>query len=237
MAHDDTDTIFRRRAQPAPEPIAVPRAQTSTPARQSPLREFLGLLNRAQLMLLALVVIVFAAAIFMMIFGGEEVVNNLLPELFGFALEGAFFMILFTVFEKRQSAGQLRREKAGLKARLRGMLAVILGWALPTNSQVQFIDALDDPHSLKQMLKDVEREGLDAIQLEFIQTHARSRVPILLSVMPVAANIDARHLLAWEAIVINLQELCASGNESESYAHLVEFMKRVMRFDQLEFET
>ncbi len=169
---------------------------------------------------------------------GESITGSIFPELVGFSLEGVFLVILFSWYQKRQHSKRELARKIELKWSLRAELSIFFQWAQPLDSDLGTLPYWNNPDVVKTLVKELEENGeLCVVQPDFLRDFSVREIPDLQSMLPIAASIDSKHMWYWSLIINNIKGIAASENDEKTYKALMEFLKYVTKFDELEINA
>ncbi|MGA9575618.1 MAG: hypothetical protein WBS20_16885 [Lysobacterales bacterium] len=160
--------------------------------------------------------------------------NNLLPELFGFCLEGFFLVGLFSLLQLRLE----RERKNELRLSLRGALRDILSHMdialLEENAEPASSQSLDqDPKLVKALFAKLHKSELDLGSLLNIKESAARNINTLHDLIPVAAQLSADHMRWWLAIVESVRRLSEATDKPGVNFAAQKFLMNLGEFDML----
>ncbi|MFT7687904.1 MAG: hypothetical protein ACI9FB_003262 [Candidatus Azotimanducaceae bacterium] len=142
-------------------------------------------------------------------------VDNMLPELIGFCLEGIFFIGIFTWIQERKDRErkeQLRQSLAGAI----GFICPIINGSLPDNKQIKLRDSDNwtrqtrtNGPSLKLLLRNTSSFEIEitTAQIQAIQQLLTTRLSTLDSLLSVAAELSHAHLSAYNMILTEIHKI------------------------------
>lgn len=163
--------------------------------------------------------------------------DGILPELIGFAFDGVFFAILFTIYEKRREHRARMHEKNSLKKALRNFLNLLVFWAHPAKSMGNCDLAIIDTDSLKNLIKELQDAGrVEGVQSLVLRDIATREISSFEALLPVAAVIDHQHLKFWYLIINSLKGIRDSQADEESYKALLSLIELLSQFDDIRIE-
>ena len=160
--------------------------------------------------------------------------NNLLPELFGFCLEGFFLVGLFSLLQLRLE----RERKNELRLSLRGALREILSHLdialLEDNAEPASSQSLDqDPKLVKALFVKLHRSDLGLGSLLNIKEAAARNINTMHDLIPVAAQLSADHMRWWLAIAESVRRLSEATDKSGVDFAAQKFLMNLGEFDML----
>jgi hypothetical protein len=160
--------------------------------------------------------------------------NNLLPELFGFCLEGFFLVGLFSLLQLRLE----RERKNELRLSLRGALREILSHLdialLEDNAEPASSQSLDqDPKLVKALFAKLHKSDLDLASLLSIKDAAGRNIDTMHDLIPVAAQLSADHMRWWLAIAESARRLSEATDKQGVNFAAQKFLMNLGEFDML----
>lgn len=195
-------------------------------------------INRTYVFLIVALATLGAVSLCLFLYAGGSFRDNILPELIGFSLEGIFFVILFTIYEKYREQRSRLREKESLKKSLRSFLSLLLYWACPVDSKLTADFAFATPASLSKLITDLKCQGgFGDVQALFLKDIAKREASSFEAMLPVAAAVGCRYLEVWNRIINNLKGIRDSSTESECYDALIQLLNFLSEFDDLTIEV
>ena len=160
--------------------------------------------------------------------------NNLLPELFGFCLEGFFLVGLFSLLQLRLE----RERKNELRLSLRGALREILSHLdialLEDNAEPASSQSLDqDPKLVRALFVKLHKSDLDLASLLSIKDAAGRNIDTMHDLIPVAAQLSADHMRWWLAIAESARRLSEATDKQGVNFAAQKFLMNLGEFDML----
>ena len=160
--------------------------------------------------------------------------NNLLPELFGFCLEGFFLVGLFSLLQLRLE----RERKNELRLSLRGALREILSHLdialLEDNAEPASSQSLDqDPKLVRALFAKLHKSDLDLASLLSIKDAAGRNIDTMHDLIPVAAQLSADHMRWWLAIAESARRLSEATDKQGVNFAAQKFLMNLGEFDML----
>lgn len=142
-------------------------------------------------------------------------VDNMLPELIGFCLEGIFFIGIFTWIQERKDRErkeQLRQSLAGAI----GFICPIINSSLIKEKQIKLRETDNwtrqtrtNGPNLLSLLRNVSHYDIDitTAQIQAIQQLLATRLSTLDSLLSVAAELSHAHLSAYNMILTEIHKI------------------------------
>ncbi len=153
---------------------------------------------------------------------GGNVRDNIYPELIGFSLEGIAFVVILNIYEKSQLRKQENNFKENLKNSLRFFLENLLHWIYQSLSdqereQLGFEEALYRPEGVKKLsdLLNKSNKKFNIVEQYFKFTSKRN-LPLMESLLPIAAQIGKEHLMIWASMINNIREIATTNDKIDS---------------------
>ncbi|MBL4682021.1 MAG: hypothetical protein JKY88_15030 [Pseudomonadales bacterium] len=142
-------------------------------------------------------------------------VDNMLPELIGFCLEGIFFIGIFTWMQERKDKERKEQLKQSLAGAI-GFICPIINGSLPTEYQTKLRESDNwtrqtrkNGTSLKALLRNVNANDIEitTTQIQAIQQLLATRLSTLDSLLSVAAELSHAHLSAYNMILTEIHKI------------------------------
>lgn len=160
--------------------------------------------------------------------------NNLLPELFGFCLEGFFLVGLFSLLQNRQERERKNELRLSLRSALRELLSHLDIALLEENAEPASSQALEqDPKLVKTLFAKLHKTEPDLGSLLNIKEAAARNVNTMHDLIPVAAQLSADHMRWWLAITASVRSLSEANDKANVNFAAQKFLMNLGEFDLL----
>ena len=160
--------------------------------------------------------------------------NNLLPELFGFCLEGFFLVGLFSLLQRRLERERKNELRLSLRGALREILSHIDIALLEENAEPASSQSLDqDPKLVKALFVKLHKSDLGLGSLLNIKEAAARNINTMHDLIPVAAQLSADHMRWWLAIAESVRRLSEAKDKSGVNFATQKFLMNLGEFDML----
>jgi len=161
--------------------------------------------------------------------------NNLLPELFGFCLEGFFILGLFSMLQLRLERERKNELRLSLRSALREVLSHIDIALLEDNAEPADSQSLEqDPKLVKALFVKLHKGNLDLGSLLNIKEAAARNVGTMQDLIPVAAQLSPDHMRWWLAITESARNLSEAKDRSNVDFAAQKFLMNLGEFDMLQ---
>lgn len=168
---------------------------------------------------------------------GENVSSSILPEIFGFFLEGIIFVLIFRYYEKRRATQTERQLKHQLKTTLLSFLSIYISWA----NRSDFADPIQNFAELSNLDRAIAMLDKDleiGLSENFASFHTRDfankQDAEFLALLPVAAQIGPNHLFHWGLLRLQLAHLGDLEADKDSLQKLKTLLVTAQRFMALD---
>jgi hypothetical protein len=160
--------------------------------------------------------------------------NNLLPELFGFCLEGFFLVGLFSLLQLRLERERKNELRLSLRGALREILSHIDIALLEENAEPASSQSLDqDPKLVRALFAKLHKCDLNLGSLLNIKEAAGRNISTMHDLIPVAAQLSADHMRWWLAIAESVRRLSEATDKSGVDFAAQKFLMNLGEFDML----
>ncbi|MBF0193803.1 MAG: hypothetical protein HQL71_04560 [Magnetococcales bacterium] len=193
---------------------------------QKPRSFFKGLIT----LYLIFLAIFFAAAPFLILtlYAETDLSLSLLPQLIGFCMQGAFLVVVFSIYEKRSTMTNKRSNKFALRTVLSNFVNPCMG-----NSQID-TGWLPSPNMFGDAIEKLRKKELDEQTTVALQNIAQEQINTMEALTVLVAQIDHTHIEVWGAILRNCRVIRESANQKEISIATVELLENIQQFDELE---
>ena len=169
--------------------------------------------------------------------GGEDgFVDNMVPELIGFCLEGIFFAGLFPLWQHFRELSKRRQ----IASSLRGFLGVFLQ-EMNNGIRCENFSPIEDPLSLTishegiEMLADnVNSCTINESTVEALHNLSHNEISALESLLPVAAQLSADHMICWHKILEQVKTLGKTSCKHNVHDITLQLLRDIKAFEQHE---
>lgn len=163
-----------------------------------------------------------------------DVRGNLLPELIGFSLEGFFLIGLFSLFQTLRERSRRHELWLSLRSALVDILAQLDLSLLDADAEPLSVDALEQQPRLVQSLADrFESYRPDIDSLVELKKVCQDGQQVLNDLIPVAAQLSARHMRWWLAIADSARGAARAGSRPQLEHQLRRLLLNLREFDAL----
>lgn len=179
-----------------------------------------------------------AYLLFVFLQPGNEgrVFDNLVPELIGFCLEGFFLIGLFSLIQRRREQERRHELRQSLRGALREILSYLDIGLLHENEEPADSRALEqDPAMVVALFRKImANPPLELDAMARLKAVAARNLTTVHDLIPVAAQLSARHMRWWLAITDSVRHLAEATDKSAVTAALHQFLAGLGEFDELE---
>lgn len=165
-----------------------------------------------------------------------RVFDNLVPELIGFCLEGFFLIGLFSLIQRRRERERRFELRQSLRGALRDILSHLDVGLLNENEEPADSRALEeDPQMVVTLFKKLmANPATDLDSMARLKEVAASNLTTVHDLIPVAAQLSAKHMRWWLAITDSVRHLAEATDRSSVTAAVHQFLAGLGEFDELE---
>jgi hypothetical protein len=171
----------------------------------------------------------FAAAPFLtlLLYAETDLSLSLLPQLIGFCLQGAFLVVVFSVYEKRSSLNSKRSHKFALRTFISDFVNPCMDKDLHEEGLIS------SPAMFADGLEKLRNQGMEEQTVEELKQVAQQNITSMESLTVLAAQIDHVHLEIWGAILHESRNVRDSSSQQETESAVIKLLENINRFDEL----
>jgi hypothetical protein len=159
---------------------------------------------------------------------------NLVPELFGFCLEGFFLVGLFSLIQRRQERDRKEELRQSLRGALREVLSHLDIAMLDNNAEPTDSNTLDhDPGVVVRLIVKLSEVKLELEDMRNIKGAASHNLNTAHDLIPVAAQLSADHMRWWLSIVESIRQLSEATDKAGVALAAHKFLANLGEFDEL----
>ncbi len=173
---------------------------------------------------------------FFLLPGGEgPFKENMVPELIGFCMEGFFLVGLLSLLQKSQERRQRRELWLSLRGALRGLLSKLDIALLPPHAEPAATSLLEtDLMIVHRFLRELPGAKLELEDMLAIKRECIDNLGLARDMIPVAAQLSARHMRWWIAIVNSMRQLTQARSRDAVEQSLYLLLENICEFDAVE---
>ena len=163
---------------------------------------------------------------------GSPVHENLLPEMIGFTVEGFFLVGLLSLLQRARERAHRREMWLSLRGALRGFLSKLDIALLPPNAEPAATAALErDPMVVQRFIRELRTSRLDLDAMLALRRESSDILGLARDMIPVAAQLSARHMRWWIAIVNSLRQLAHAASRDAVEQGVELLLENLAEFD------
>jgi len=160
--------------------------------------------------------------------------DNLVPELIGFCIEGFFLVGLLTMMQKSRERAYRKELWLSVRGALRGFLSKLDIALLPPNAEPAPTAALEqDPMMVRRYLRELQGTRLDLEAMVALKREGIEILGLARDLIPVAAQLSARHMRWWIAIVNSIRQLSQAQSREALEQGVYLLLENIQEFDQI----
>ncbi|MBF0444749.1 MAG: hypothetical protein HQL68_04115 [Magnetococcales bacterium] len=193
---------------------------------QKPRSIFKGLIT----LYLIFLAIFFALAPFLTLtlYAETDLSLSLLPQLIGFCLQGAFLVVVFSIYERRSTITSKSSNKFALRTVLSNFVNPCMG-----NNQID-TGWLPSPNMFVEAIDKLRKNDLDEQTISALKNTAQEQINSMEALTVLVAQIDHTHIEVWSAILRNCRIIRESSNQKSVTAAAIGLLEDIQHFDSLE---
>ena len=164
-----------------------------------------------------------------------RIFSNLVPELIGFCLEGFFLIGLFSLIQSRRERDRQEELRQSLRGALRELLSYLDIGLLEEHSEPADSRALEeDPKMVATLIIKLAENPLELDAMAKLKEAAARNLVTVHDLIPVAAQLSAKHMRWWLAITDSVRHLTEATDKSAVTSAMHQFLASLGEFDELE---
>ena len=161
--------------------------------------------------------------------------DNLLPELIGFCLEGFFLIGLLSMIQARREKERKEELRLSLRGALRDILSHLDIALLGETAEPAGSGSLEhDPRLVATLIMKLADNTMDVDAMARLKLVAGRNLTTIHDLIPVAAQLSAKHMRWWLAIIDSVRQLSEATDSSAVMGSMHRFLANLGEFDQLE---
>lgn len=160
--------------------------------------------------------------------------DNMVPELIGFCLEGFFLVGLLTMMQKARERAYRKELWLSLRGALRGFLSKLDIALLPPNAEPAPTASLEqDPMIVRRFMRELQGAHLDLESMVALKREGLDILGLTRDMIPVAAQLSARHMRWWIAIVNSIRQLSQAQSRDAIEQGVYLLLENINEFDNV----
>ena len=164
-----------------------------------------------------------------------RIFSNLVPELIGFCLEGFFLIGLFSLIQSRRERDRQEELRQSLRGALRELLSYLDIGLLEEHSEPADSRALEeDPKMVATLIIKLAENPLELDAMAKLKEVAARNLVTVHDLIPVAAQLSAKHMRWWLAITDSVRHLTEATDKSAVTSAMHQFLASLGEFDELD---
>jgi hypothetical protein len=173
---------------------------------------------------------------FLLPYGEGPVHENLVPELIGFCLEGFFLVGLLALLQSSRERAFRKELWLSLRGALRGFLSKLDIALLPPHAEPARTAVLEqDPMIVRRFLRELGGGRLDLDSMVTLKTECIEILGLARDMIPAAAQISARHMRWWIAIVDSIRQVSQARSREQLEQGVERLLGNISEFDNLTY--
>lgn len=162
--------------------------------------------------------------------------DNLVPELIGFCLEGFVFIGLLSLFQRSREQAYRRELWLSLRGALRGILSNLDIALLPPNAEPAPTHTLEQDRAIvPRFMRELQDLQLDLRSMLALKREAADTLELARDMLPVAAQLSARHMRWWIAIVHGMRQLSTAQTREQVEQSVYILLENIREFDNVSY--
>jgi hypothetical protein len=162
--------------------------------------------------------------------------DNLVPELIGFCLEGFFLVGVLTMLQTSREHAYRKELWLSLRGALRGFLSKLDIALLPPHAEPARTAVLEtDPMIVRRFLRELKAGRLELESMVALKKESIDVLGLARDMIPVAAQLSARHMRWWIAIVNSIRQLSQAQSRDAVEQAVNLLLENINEFDNVNY--
>ena len=160
--------------------------------------------------------------------------DNMVPELIGFCLEGFFMVGLLSLLQSSRERAHKRELWLSLRGSVRGILSALDLALLPANAAPASTLTLEqDPKVVRRFMRELQSIHLELSGMLALKREAIDALGLVRDMIPIAAQLSARHMRWWIAIVDSMRHLSQAQTREALEQSIYKLLENLEEFDRV----
>ncbi len=160
--------------------------------------------------------------------------DNMVPELIGFCLEGFFLVGLLTMMQKSRERAHQKELWLSVRGALRGFLSKLDIALLPPHAEPALTASLEqDPMIVRRFMRELQGARLELDSMVALKREGIEILGLARDMIPVAAQLSARHMRWWIAVVNSIRQLSQAQSREAVEQSVYLLLENIQEFDRV----
>ena len=162
--------------------------------------------------------------------------DDMVPQLFGFCLEGFFLVGLLSMFQSSRERAYRHELWLSLRGALRGILSTLDIALLPPNAEPTQPRVLEqDQQVVRRFMRDLQETRLDLRDMVALKREGIDALAMIRDMVPIAAQLSAQHMRWWIAIVNSMRLLSQAESRESVEQSIYLLLENIAEFDSVHY--
>jgi hypothetical protein len=162
--------------------------------------------------------------------------DDMVPQLFGFCLDGFFLVGLLSLFQRTREHAYRRELWLSLRGALRGILSTLDIALLPPNAEPAEAAVLEqDQQVVRRYMAELKATQIDLEDLLALKRESIEAIAMIRDMVPIAAQLSAQHMRWWIAIVNSTRLLSQAQTRESVEQSLFLLLENIAEFDGVHY--
>jgi hypothetical protein len=162
--------------------------------------------------------------------------DNLVPELFGFCLEGFFLVGLLSLLQSSRERAYRRELWLSLRGALRGILSTLDIALLPPNTEPAQAKVLEqDQQIVRRYMRELQETHIELRDMVALKRESIEALAMIRDMVPIAAQLSAQHMRWWIAIVNSMRLLSQAQTREGVEQSMYLLLENIAEFDAVHY--
>ena len=162
--------------------------------------------------------------------------DDMVPQLFGFCLEGFFLVGLLSLFQRTRERAYRHELWLSLRGALRGILSTLDIALLPPNAEPALTVVLEqDQQVVRRYMEKLRETHVDLRDMVALKRESLEALAMIRDMVPIAAQLSAQHMRWWIAIVNSMRLLSQAESRESVEQSIYLLLENIAEFDSVHY--
>ena len=162
--------------------------------------------------------------------------DDMVPQLFGFCLEGFFLVGLLSLFQRSRERAYRRELWLSLRGALRGILSTLdIALLAPNAEPAQAAVLEQNEQVVRRYMRELRDTHIDLRDMVALKRESIEALAMIRDMVPIAAQLSAQHMRWWIAIVNSMRLLSQAQTREGVEQSMYLLLENIAEFDAVHY--